>query len=123
MAETKNIYLAHEFRGRITQEQPIPAGVYDSEDPHLSGLGEYLLDNGLAVYTDKPVPESETNPILEDHQERIRKEHERLTGRVLAETALIDPAVLEAETADDLPVEDVKPDSHPVLKRGRPARQ
>lgn len=40
------------YRGRLTQEQFIPAGVYPEDDPILCGLADYLVSNGHAVYVE-----------------------------------------------------------------------
>lgn len=43
------IHLLKGYRGRLTNEQFIPPGVYAEDDPALSGLANYLVVNGHAV--------------------------------------------------------------------------
>jgi hypothetical protein len=72
-----HIRLARYFRGRLTQEKLIPAGVYDEEDPRLMGLAEYLLetehavivDDGLPMGIDEPKPDTESKAGFLTHEE------------------------------------------------------
>lgn len=37
------------YQGRRTNEQPIQPGLYESDDPALYGLADYLVENGHAI--------------------------------------------------------------------------
>jgi hypothetical protein len=70
------IKLSRSYQGRRTNEQRIPAGVYDDNDPALMALGNYLVKNGHAVYDDATsvgvTPETvEPESVQEDVPEEI----------------------------------------------------
>lgn len=44
------IKMLKNFGGVLTNEKRIVEGVYDSEDPRLFGIAQYLVDNGHAIF-------------------------------------------------------------------------
>lgn len=51
------IRMLDNFRGRLTNENLIPPGEYDADDPFLYGIAEYLVNEGWAVVIeDAPAP-------------------------------------------------------------------
>jgi hypothetical protein len=57
--------IVYDYRGRLTHDQLIAAGVYPSDDPMLHGLADYLVRKGVAVWVDAPPPiESESVPAF-----------------------------------------------------------
>lgn len=58
------IQVTRDFAGRLTKERRILPGVYDSEDPALMGLADYLAENGFAVWVyEETVIEDKLIPV------------------------------------------------------------
>lgn len=60
----RQFQILYGYRGERTQEQFIPAGVYDEDDPRLYSLGDYLVANGHALEATETTEETDELSLL-----------------------------------------------------------
>lgn len=104
MVMTYKIELKKAYIGKPSNSQVIEAGVYNSDDPRLFGLADYLVANG---HSPRIIPFSQ----VEGHPDYIP-----LDGEVDVPTETLLP-VEEPEDAVEETVEEQKP------RRGRPRKE
>ncbi len=65
------ILLLHDYRGNKTGGELVKRGEYDSDDPRVYGLAQYLVDNGHArVLAEAPVVNIDTADEPTEAQEQ-----------------------------------------------------
>lgn len=137
------IMMLKNYGGSLTGEKRILGGVYDSEDPALFGLADYLVENGHAVVvipadgvwaddmTITTQSDTFSEGVPEDSLEEARAEYETETlAEKQADLARMfpdDPSLSLENFQEDDPdeilekVEEKVPDAKP--KRGRPKKK
>ena len=98
--------LFHYFKGRLTQEVLIQAGVYTADDPRLMGLETYFVENELGAFVGEDIPVT-IEPLPQDVETPAGMTHAEAQDRLgftTSPTAFVDPSVLQVE--DDEPFAD-----------------
>lgn len=101
------INLLGNYGGQRTGEKRILPGEYDSEDPAIFGLADYLVENGHAVVIGElpPIVPDADALTLEEQDELKEELVEHLSGGVGMDDVEIVPEPKEsiAEPTDDKP--------------------